>query len=39
MGIMGNKPNEPLTFKFTEIPPEEDEAKLLFPEAKEEDSD
>lgn len=37
MGIMGSKPKEPLTFKFVEVPPEEEEASLLYPKSEEED--
>lgn len=32
VNLQGSKPNEALTFKFVEVPPEEEEADLLYPE-------
>jgi replicative DNA helicase len=34
VNLMGNKPNEPLTFKFTEVPSEEEETSLLYPDSE-----
>jgi hypothetical protein len=34
VNLMGNKPSEPLTFKFTEVPSEEEEASLLYPDSE-----